>query len=71
MEINIYFATSFTNETANIAKISGEGASAQIDRSTITTTKAMYEEGWRLTHAIKTAGSAQLESFNFLLIFER
>lgn len=71
MEITIYFATSFTNENANIAKIAGEGASATIDRSTITTTKAMYDDGWKLTHAIKTSGSAQLESFNFLLIFER
>jgi hypothetical protein len=31
----------------------------------------MLQKGWKLAHAIKTAGSAQLESFNFLLIFEK
>jgi hypothetical protein len=31
----------------------------------------MIKDGWRLAHAIKTAQSAQLESFNFLHIFEK
>jgi hypothetical protein len=31
----------------------------------------MISNGWRLSHAIKTSQSAQLESFNFLLIFEK
>ena len=43
----------------------------QIDDTTETTAKALIDQGWRLAHAIKTSQSAQLESFNFLLIFEK
>jgi hypothetical protein len=39
--------------------------------STPTTAVKMYKDGWKLAHAIKTSQSAQLESFNFLLIFEK
>lgn len=71
MQIEIYFSHSFVNETSEISKIQGQGLTAMVDDSTTTTAKKMYENGWKLAHAIKTAQSAQLESFNFLLIFEK
>jgi hypothetical protein len=71
MEISIYFSHSFVNENSNIYKIVGQGAAAQLDESTKSTPIQLIQQGWRLTHAIKTAQSAQLESFNFLLIFEK
>ena len=71
MEISIYFSHSFVNELSPIHKIDGQGSSAFVDENTQTNTLEMIKKGWRLTHAIKTAQSAQLESFNFLLIFER
>jgi len=71
MQIDIYFSHSFVNETSEISKIKGQGAAADVDHSTTTTAKKMYESGWKLSHAIKTAQSAQLESFNFHLIFEK
>jgi hypothetical protein len=36
-----------------------------------TTVKELTKKGWRLSHAVKTSQSAQLESFNFLLVFEK
>ena len=42
-----------------------------INEKTTTTALDMIKTGWRLSHAIKTSQSAQLESFNFLLIFEK
>jgi len=71
MEISIYFSHSFVNEKSPISKIGGQGELAYVDDKTETTTQAMIKDGWRLAHAIKTAQSAQLESFNFLLIFEK
>lgn len=71
MEIAIYFSHSFVNENSPISKISGQGEYALVNGKTETTTLAMIKDGWRLAHAIKTAQSAQLESFNFLLIFEK
>jgi hypothetical protein len=71
MEITIYFSHSFVNETSPIYKIKGNGILANIDESTTTTALDMINNGWRLTNAIKTSQSAQLESFNFLLIFEK
>ena len=71
MQIEIYFTHSFVNETSEISKIKVSSLGTDLDDSTTTTAKKMYENGWRLSHAIKTAQSAQLESFNFLLIFEK
>ena len=71
MEITIYFSHSFVNESSPIYKISGDDILASVDESTTTTALEMIKNGWRLSHAIKTSQSAQLESFNFLLIFEK
>ena len=71
MEISIYFSHSFVNENSPIHKIAGQGNAAFVDESTETTALEMIRSGWRLSHAIKTAQSAQLESFNFLLVFEK
>jgi|TARA_Y100000310_G_scaffold275706_1_gene292388 hypothetical protein len=71
MKVDIYFTHSFVNVDSPIMKIKGQGSAADTSASTKTTTKEMYEKGWRLAHAVKTAQSAQLESFNFLLIFEK
>jgi len=70
MQIEIYFSYSFLNTESPIQKIIGQGSVSAVDDKK-TTTKAMYKKGWKLTHAIKTSQSAQLESFNFLLIFEK
>tara|TARA_Y200000002_G_C22313119_1_gene509364 strand:- start:4 stop:219 length:216 start_codon:yes stop_codon:yes gene_type:complete len=71
MDIEIFFAYSFTNNTSSIYKINGQSESASVDKSSETNVKSMYESGWKLAHAIKTSQSAQFESFNFLLIFEK
>ena len=71
MDIEIFFAYSFTNNTSPIYKINGQGNSASVDQSSETNVKSMYDNGWKLAHAIKTSQSAQFESFNFLLIFEK
>lgn len=71
MEISIYFSHSFVNENSPIHKINGQGSGAYVDESTETTASKMINQGWKLSHAIKTSQSAQLESFNFLLIFEK
>jgi hypothetical protein len=71
MKVEIYFSHSFVNIDSPIFKIKGDGSSADVNASSKTTAKKMYEKGWRLAHAVKTAQSAQLESFNFLLIFEK
>ncbi len=71
MQIEIYFSHSFINESSEIYKIEGQDANANVDYSTKTTAVKLYKEGWKLAHAIKTSQSAQLESFNFLLIFEK
>lgn len=71
MNIAIYFCHSFVSPTSEIHKIDETSGSPQVDYSTSTTTQEMLNKGWKLAHAIKTAGSAQLESFNFLLIFEK
>ena len=70
MEIEIYFSYSFLNSDSPIQKIKGQGASAFVEEST-TTANEMYKKGWKLVHAVKTSQSAQLESFNFLLVFEK
>jgi|TARA_B100000530_G_C15862217_1_gene449799 hypothetical protein len=71
MQISIYFSYSFVNENSPIHKVTGQGASAMADPGSETTAKALCDDGWTLAHAIKTAQSAQLDSFNFLLIFEK
>ena len=54
-----------------MCKIKGQGDSAEMDYTTKITVSQMYKDGWKLAHAVKTSQSAQLESFNFLLIFEK
>jgi hypothetical protein len=71
MDITIYFSHSFVNEKSPIHKVVGQGESAFIDETTETTAHALIQQGWTLAHAVKTSQSAQLESFNFLLIFEK
>ena len=71
MEITIYFSHSFVNESSPIYKIICNGELAFVDESTTTSALDMIKDGWRLSNAIKTSQSAQLESFNFLLIFEK
>jgi len=71
MKIEVYFSHSFLNDQSEIYKIKGQGSTASIDSTTTITVSQMYLDGWRLAHAIKTSQSAQLESFNFLLIFEK
>ena len=70
MEISVYFCQSFVNTDSPLQRVKGQEKSASLEDTNLTV-KSMYEQGWRLAHAIKTAGSAQLESFNFLLVFER
>lgn len=71
MEIAIYFCHSFVSPKSKIHKIDESTGSPEVDYSSATNTENMLQNGWKLAHAIKTAGSAQLESFNFLLIFEK
>ena len=71
MEIAIYFCYSFVSPTSEIHKIDESTGTPEVDYSSVTNTQEMLRNGWKLAHAIKTAGSAQLESFNFLLIFEK
>ena len=70
MEIEIYFSYSFLNADSPIHKIKGQGELAAVEESTTTASK-MDKKGWKLVHAVKTSQSAQLESFNFLLVFEK
>ena len=67
MEIEIYFSYSFVNVNSDICKVKDTTP----DEKSKTSAKKMYSKGWRLAHAIKTSQSAQLEAFNFLLIFEK
>ena len=77
MQIEIYYSNCFINETSEISKIKEEDVYdievlvPVLDPSTTTTVKKMYENGWKLSNAIKTAQSAQMKDFNFLLIFEK
>ena len=68
MEIEIYFSHSFVNVNSDIYKITDD---KDFDQKSKTSAKKMYSKGWKLAHAIKTSQSAQLEDFNFLLIFEK
>jgi hypothetical protein len=71
MEISIYFCHSFVSPKSSIYKINESTGEPEVDYASATTAEEMLQKGWKLAHAIKTAGSAQLESFNFLLIFEK
>ena len=71
MQIEVYFTHSFLNNESEMCKIKGQGDSAEMDYTTKITVSQMYKDGWKLAHAVKTSQSAQLESFNFLLIFEK
>ena len=71
MEIQIYFSYSFVSTDSVIYKVNDDGATQAIDESSKTTSNELIKDGWKLSHAIKTSQSAQLESFNFLLIFEK
>ncbi len=71
MDVQIYFSYSFVSTESKMYKVNDNLNPPQIDDTTETTAKALIDQGWRLAHAIKTSQSAQLESFNFLLIFEK
>ncbi len=70
MKIEVYFSHSFVSTDSEMYKVK-DGYKPTIDRSTSIKVKDFISKGWRLSHAIKTSQSAQLESFNFLLIFEK
>lgn len=70
MLVEIYFCRSLVNIESQLCKIQGQESDAVLV-DTQHTVSSMYSDGWKLAHAVKTAGSAQLESFNFLLIFEK
>tara|TARA_B110000977_G_scaffold175977_1_gene231181 strand:- start:138 stop:353 length:216 start_codon:yes stop_codon:yes gene_type:complete len=71
MKVSIYFCHSFVSPSSEIYKIDESSGSANVDHSTKTTTENLLQDGWKLSHAIKTSGSAQFDAFNFLLIFEK
>lgn len=71
MKIEVYFCHSFVSVDSTMYKVKDNAYKPQIVESSAKKVKDMINEGWRLSHAIKTAQSAQLESFNFLLIFEK
>ena len=71
MDIQIYFSYSFVSVDSIMYKVNDDGENQNLDESSATTLAKLNKDGWRLAHAIKTAQSAQLDSFNFLLIFEK
>ncbi len=72
MKIEVFFSHSFTSADSAIYKVKSiNDKFHKIDESTKTTANKMVAKGWKLSHAIKTSQSAQFESFNFLLIFEK
>jgi hypothetical protein len=71
MQIEVYFSHSFVSVNSTIYKVKDSPYKPQIIESSAKKVKDMIDDGWKLSHAIKTAQSAQLESFNFLLIFEK
>jgi len=71
MEISIYFTYSFVSTDSKLYKVDESSGSPSLIHSSETTPQALINDGWRLAHAIKTAQSAQMESFNFLLVFEK
>ena len=70
MKIEVYFSHSFVSPKSSIYRVK-PGFSPSIIEESVTDTEALIKSGWSLKHAIKTSQSAQLESFNFLLIFEK
>jgi len=71
MQIEIYFSHSFVSVNSTMYKIKDSSYKPEIIQSSAKKVKDMIDKGWKLSHAIKTSQSAQLESFNFLLIFEK
>ena len=70
MNIQMFFCRSFVNPDSPLSKIEGQGDAAQLV-DTDKSYASLAADGWKLAHAIKTSGSAQLNAFNFLLIFEK
>jgi len=70
MKIEVYFSHSFVSPDSKMYKIK-DGYTPKVDESSSIKVKDLISKGWKLSHAIKTSQSAQLESFNFLLIFEK
>jgi len=71
MQISIFFCYSFVSPQSKILKVEDNNGSPFLLEDSATTVESVINDGWRLSHAIKTSQSAQLESFNFLLIFEK
>tara|TARA_B110000305_G_C19376330_1_gene607195 strand:+ start:332 stop:547 length:216 start_codon:yes stop_codon:yes gene_type:complete len=71
MEIEIYFSHSFVSVNSKIYKVKDSAYKPELIESSAKRVKDMIDKGWKLSHAIKTSQSAQFESFNFLLIFEK
>ena len=70
VNIQMFFCRSFVNPESPLSKIEGQGDAAELVDTTHTYA-SLAAEGWNLAHAIKTSGSAQLNAFNFLLIFQK
>lgn len=71
MEVSMYFSYSFVSLESKLYKVDESSGSPHLIPESVTTPQQLIQEGWKLAHAIKTAQSAQMESFNFLLIFEK
>ncbi|MDA9362242.1 hypothetical protein N9R28_00920 [Flavobacteriaceae bacterium] len=71
MQIEVYFSYSFVSPNSTIYKVKDSSIKPSIIETSATTLKDLTKKGWRLGHAIKTSQSAQLESFNFLLVLEK
>jgi hypothetical protein len=71
MEISIYFSYCFVSLDSKLYKVDESSEKPSLIQSSVTTPQELINQGWRLAHAIKTAQSAQMESFNFLLVFEK
>ena len=71
MQIEVYFSYSFVSPSSTIYKVKDSAIKPSVIETSATTVKDLTKKGWRLSHAVKTSQSAQLESFNFLLVFEK
>jgi len=67
--IRVYFSYSFVNENSELFLIDPENNS--VIQSSVTTPHKLYHEGYRLKDVDKTGQSAQLDSFNFNLRFQK
>lgn len=71
-DVRVYFCSTLVNEDSTLCLVEGDGQLASAQESEgATTLRALYKEGWHLSHVEKTGASAQLAAFNFLLTVKR